>query len=171
MIGAISGRRFAAAALAALWLLAAVPASAQSAAVLTPDAARRVIAPFYDMLNQPATKNLPALADASLAPGWRSYSSDTQSKGRDEVVAQFGGFGKLIPDLAWTIKDVLVSGDKVVVRGEATGTPQGPLFGVAASGKRFQIMSIDIHTVRDGRIVASYHVEDWASAMRQLSAQ
>ena len=30
-------------------------------------------------------------------------------------------------------------------------------------------MSIDIHTLKDGRIVRSYHVEDWARAMRQIA--
>jgi predicted ester cyclase len=40
---------------------------------------------------------------------------------------------------------------------------------VPASGKSFKIMSIDIHTIEDGKIKRSYHVEDWAGAMRQLS--
>jgi hypothetical protein len=31
-------------------------------------------------------------------------------------------------------------------------------------------MSIDVHTIRDGRIVRSYHVEDWMGAVRQLAA-
>lgn len=66
---------------------------------------------------------------------------------------------------------MLVDGDRVIVRGEATGTPAGPFFGVPHGGKSFRIMSIDIHTVKDGKLVTSYHVEDWATAMRQLSAK
>jgi hypothetical protein len=27
----------------------------------------------------------------------------------------------------------------------------------------------DVHTVEDGKIKRTYHVEDWAGAMRQLS--
>lgn len=30
-------------------------------------------------------------------------------------------------------------------------------------------MTIDIHTVEKGRIVKSYHVEEWIEAMKQLS--
>jgi hypothetical protein len=30
-------------------------------------------------------------------------------------------------------------------------------------------MSIDVHTIEDGKIKRSYHLEDWAGAMRQLS--
>ena len=86
-------------------------------------------------------------------------------------MAQAGGFGKLIPDLRWDIKDVLVDGNRIIVRSEASGTPVGPLFGVAPSGKSFKIMTIDIHTIKDGKAVAAHHVEDWAGAIRQLSAK
>ena len=37
------------------------------------------------------------------------------------------------------IKEMLVAGDRVVVRGEVTGTPAGDLFGVPHSGKSFGI--------------------------------
>lgn len=47
----------------------------------------------------------------------------------------------------------------------------GKLFGIPPSGKSVDIMSIDIHTVENGMIVRSYHIEDWASAMRQLRAK
>jgi len=40
------------------------PAGAQ---VLTTDQARKQIAPFYDMLNQPGTKDLKALSEAKPA--------------------------------------------------------------------------------------------------------
>jgi hypothetical protein len=32
-------------------------------------------------------------------------------------------------------------------------------------------MSIDIHTIEAGKIVRSYHIEDWAGAMRQLASK
>lgn len=133
--------------------------------------ARSLIAPFYDALNNPAAKDVPALVTSVAAPEWRSYAGETQSKGRDEFIAQAIGFGKLIPDLAWTIKEVLVAGDRIVVRSEATGTPAGDFFGVPHTGRSFRIMTIDIHTVADGRLVAAHHVEDWAGAIRQLSGR
>ena len=34
--------------------------------------------------------------------------------------------------------------------------------------KSFKMMTIDIHTVEDGKIKSSYHLEDWATAMKQL---
>ena len=156
-------------ALAALFTATALsaPVSAEPMSLVK---ALRHVAPFYEMLNQPAGKDLKALAEQVLAPDWKSYSSETEFKTREAFVAQVTGFGKVIPDLTWVIKDVLVDGDRIVVRSEASGTPVGPLFGVVPSGKTFKIMTIDIHTIKDGKAVAAHHVEDWAGAIRQLSS-
>ena len=62
-------------------------------------------------------------------------------------------------------------GETVIVRSRATGTPKGPFFGVDGQGRSFDIMAIDIHTVENGKITRSYHVEDWAGALRQLSGK
>ena len=66
---------------------------------------------------------------------------------------------------------MIQAGDRVIVRGRASGTPKGPLFGVDGKGKSFTIMSIDIHTIKDGKIVKTYHVEDWAGALAQLKGK
>lgn len=133
------------------------------------ESARALIAPFYSALTRPAEKDVAALVSGIASPAWRSYAGETTSKGRDEFIAQVVGFGKLIPDLSWDIKEVFVDGDRIIVRSEASGTPAGPFFGVPHGGKSFRIMTIDIHTVQDGQLVAAHHVEDWATAMRQLS--
>ena len=146
-------------------------ASLVAAQSMTAEQARKQVAPFYEMLNQPATKDLKALSEQALSPDWKSYSNETDFKGRDGFVAQVSGFGKLIPDLKWDIKDVMVDGNRIIVRSEASGTPVGPFFGVAPSGKSFKIMAIDVHTIKDGKAISAHHVEDWASALRQLSAK
>ena len=56
----------------------------------------------------------------------------------------------------------------MIVRSRASGTPQGPFFGVDGKGKSFTILAIDIHTLQNGKISKSYHVEDWAGAIAQL---
>ncbi len=78
---------------------------------------------------------------------------------------------KSVPDLKWEIKEILVSGNQVTVRGEATGTPAGEFMGAPHSGKSFKLMSIDVHTLEGGKMVRSYHIEDWLGAVRQLSAK
>jgi predicted ester cyclase len=70
--------------------------------------------------------------------------------------------------MKFDIKEVLVAGDRVIVRGEVTGTPAGELFGVPHTGKSFRMMAIDIQTIRDGKIAKTFHMENWLSALRQL---
>jgi predicted ester cyclase len=109
--------------------------------------------------------------NARLAPDWESVGDYTGArKTRAQFGAQLSGFGGLIPDLAWKIEELIDAGDRFVVRGRASGTPVGTFFGVEPRGKKFEIMSIDIHTVANGLITRTYHVEDWAGALRQLTA-
>ena len=127
---------------------------------------------FYDFLSNPGSKTHAAAFKASVTDDWQSIGNYSgKNKSRAKFLAQVGGFGKLIPDLNWAVEDMIQEGGKVVVRGRATGTPKGPLFGVDGKGKKFDILTIDIHTIKDGKIVKTYHVEDWAGALRQLSGK
>ena len=138
--------------------------------MLTAEQARSIVAPFYDSLNQPASKNVRALIEGAASPDWRSFAGETASKGREEFIQQVMGFGKMIPNLAWDIKEVLVDGERIIVRSEARGTPAGDFMGTPHSGKSFAIMTLDVHTVVAGKLVRAHHVEDWAGAIRQLQA-
>jgi steroid delta-isomerase-like uncharacterized protein len=72
------------------------------------------------------------------------------------------------PDLQLTIEDVLQDGDKVVVRSTIGGTHRGALFGMPAKGRRLSIQAIDIHQIQNGKIVRTWHTEDWMTGLRQL---
>ncbi len=146
-----------------------VAAPTIAAQTLTPEQARAVIALFYDALNAAPGKDAGALVAGATAPDFVSCGGNEVCSPREKVMGAIAGLTKAIPDLKWEIKEVLVSGNRVVVRGEATGTPVGAFMGVPHGGRSFRIMSIDIHTVRDGKIVRAYHLEDWMGASRQLS--
>jgi predicted ester cyclase len=62
----------------------------------------------------------------------------------------------------------MVSGDRVIVRGEATGTPVGELFGAGPTGKSFKTMALDVFTVRGDKLASAYHVENWVGAIQQI---
>ena len=157
---------FAAAALTALSL------ATQSAAAQTPEqAALAVVAPFYDGLNAAPGKDIEGVLRRATAPEWVSCGTNDVCGAREQVIAAIVGRHKAIPDLKWEIKEVLVSGNRVTVRGEATGTPAGEFMGVPHGGKSFRLMSIDVHTIEADKLVRSYHIEDWLGAVRQLSAR
>ncbi len=150
----------------ALVAFLASPAGAQS---LTVEKARAIVTPFYEALNRPAGIDVIKLIEQATSPDWMSCGGNDVCIPREKFIGGFKSRGAALPDLKWEIKEILVAGDRVIVRGEASGTPSGAFLGIPASGKRFKIMSIDIHTIEDGKIKRSYHLEDWAGAMRQLS--
>jgi predicted ester cyclase len=140
-------------------------------AEISTEAARASVAPFYKALNAEFAKDSPQLITQSAAPQWVSCRDNDNCNSRDEVIAAIGQRLKSVPDLKWEIKEILVSGNQVTVRGEATGTPAGEFMGTPHTGKSFKIMSIDVNTLEGGKMVRSYHIEDWSGAVRQLSAK
>ncbi len=155
---------------AAAVLTSPLSASAQS---LTEAQARTVIAPWYGLFNQPVQGDMKTLQEQILTADYESCWGYLPGEcwGRDASIKVVGGFAKSIPDMKFEIKEVLVAGDRVIVRGEVTGTPAGDLFGVPHTGKSFRIMAIDIQTIRDGKIARTYHLENWLSALGQLRAK
>jgi predicted ester cyclase len=145
--------------------------SAHAETVLTVDEARAVVAPLYDALNQPAKKDVATLLETATSPNWQSCGANDQCAPRERVIAGVKSRGETIPDLKWEIKELIVAGNEVIVRGEASGTPVAPLYDVPPTGKGFKIMSIDIHTIEARKIVRSHHIEDWAGAMRQVTSK
>jgi ketosteroid isomerase-like protein len=145
-------------------------ASGQS---LTEAQARTAIAPWYALFNQPVRGDMRTLQEQVLTADYESCWGYLPGEcwGREASIKVVGGFAKSIPDMKFDIKEVLVSGDRVIVRGEVTGTPAGDLFGAPHTGKSFRIMAIDIQTIRDGKIAQTYHLENWLSALGQLRAK
>jgi predicted ester cyclase len=136
---------------------------------LDPTTTRALVAPIYDALTRPGEKDVEALIKSVTAPEFQSYGNEGEGVSRDAMIARFKGLADIVPDLAWTIRELFVAGETtVVVRGEATGTPVKTFLGAEPAGRSFRTMSIDVYTVADGKIVQSYHVENWTAALRQL---
>jgi ketosteroid isomerase-like protein len=148
----------------------AVTAAAQS----LPEAkAREIIAPWYSLFNVASRGDVKATQEQLLTPDYESCSGylPTECWGRDTSIKVVSNFSNTIPDMKFDIKEVLVAGDRVIVRGEVTGTPAGDLFGVPHTGKSFRMMAIDIQTIKDGKISKTFHMENWLSALGQLRAK
>jgi predicted ester cyclase len=135
---------------------------------LTVEQARAIVAPLYEALNEPTKKDVLALLANATNPDYQSCSTNSDCLSRDQLAGVFTALGKIIPDLHWTIKDIWTSSNRIVVRGEATGTPTGELYGVKPTGKSFKTISIDMFTVKDGKLATAYHVENWMAATEQI---
>ena len=136
--------------------------------------ARAVVAPWYAMFNQPVQGDIAAIHHDVVTDDYVSCTGDGPGDcwNRDVSIKVVGSFATSIPDMKFAIREVLVAGDRVIVRGEVTGTPAAALFGglIPHTGKSFRIMAVDIQTIRDGKIAKTYHMENWFSALGQLRA-
>lgn len=142
----------------------------QPAAVpLTIAEARAIVAPLYEALNQPGKKDVAALLAKACTPDYRSYGTNEDWLRRDQLAEVFKMIGSAVPDLRWTIEDIRTFGNQIVVRGDASGTPTGELFGARPTGKSFKTMALDLFTVKDGKLASCYHVENWMTALQQIS--
>ena len=135
------------------------------------DKAHEVLTTFYKKcLTLNSDTNLAQTMGMILADNFVSNGS-LDSKTKDQLIAQIGFFWKLIPNLKWEPQEILNDGNKYVVRSIASGTPNGDFMGMSTDGsKSFKIMTIDIHTVENGQILAVHHLEDWVTGMKQLKS-
>lgn len=94
-----------------------------------------------------------------------------QPSGRDGVRFFVNAMRAAFPDItAKTIEPTMADGNLEAARTILTGTHQGELMGVAATGNTVEFESIDIIRVEDGRVAEHWGVTDVMSLMQQLGA-
>ena len=131
-----------------------------------------VVRAFYDdLLSNPRGEDLAERVGKVVTEDWVSIPTPRGGPDSEGLVNTLVFFGEAIPNLNWNVQEILQDGNRYIVRSIATGTPAKPVFGIEPKGKSFEIMTIDIHTVENGLITSSYHVEEWAKAMKQLKAE
>lgn len=133
---------------------------------------KELVLPFYEKALTVNTETNPAAVLFDLLDDdFISYGT-IENKNSEQLIGQLGFFWKMIPDLVWAPQEIIESGNQVIVRSKITGTPNSPegkFFGVPTDGsKSFETMSIDIHTIENGKILKVNHIEDWATALKQM---
>jgi len=72
------------------------------------------------------------------------------------------------PDIILDIKDLIASGDRVVIRYRFTGTHTGDLFGAPATGKQVDFDGINIYRLEDKKVAEVWQLWDWAKVLDQI---
>lgn len=126
--------------------------------------ARRI---FEEGLNQ---RNY-AVWDELFAADFVAHSAVLgEMHGVEAVKRSFAGFVTPAPDFQATVEDVIMGGDKLVVRITYRGSDQGSFFGRPATGKRFVLTALYLLRVVDGRVVELWQEADRLGMMQQLGA-
>jgi steroid delta-isomerase-like uncharacterized protein len=113
-----------------------------------------------------------AVADDLLAEEFVLHDpvASREIVGRDAERALITGLRQAIPDLVFTIDDLVVDGDNVTIRWIAEGTHGGELLGFAGTGRALAIRGVDMYRLRDGRIAESWTFWDLPGMLRTVSA-
>ena len=111
----------------------------------------------------------PDLVDAVLAPEWDDIPlAPGQGPGPAGIKPIIRMVAAAFPDVHITIHDTIQELGKVGVRAEISGTHLGELFGIAPTGKKVNFRLHEFHTVADGLVTTTWHMEDWFGLFLQL---
>lgn len=75
---------------------------------------------------------------------------------------------RAFPDLHYTIKDVIATKNRAVVRVVMTGTQTDSLFNIPPTGKYVTVNQVNIEEIIDGKIAEHWRVTDELTMMKQL---
>jgi steroid delta-isomerase-like uncharacterized protein len=79
-------------------------------------------------------------------------------------------FWTALPDMRYTVEDLIAEGDKVVVRFTFRATHRGEFLGVPATGKVVTVTGISISRLAGGKVVEEWAEEDHLGLLQQLGA-
>jgi predicted ester cyclase len=124
---------------------------------------------FWEGFN---THNL-EIWDEVCAPGFRNHDAglptpdaDLQTLKRSIAAAIFGAF----PNMVSAEEDLIVEGNKVVVRRTLRGTHTGDLMGVAPTGREVAVGGVWIADMSGGKLQEQWVYFDALSMLQQVGA-
>ena len=77
-------------------------------------------------------------------------------------------FRSAFPDADLQSEEEMAEGDKVVLRWSFSGTHQGSLLGIPATGKKVKWTGITIYQIVDGKVMEERGEEDFLGFFRQI---
>lgn len=111
----------------------------------------------------------PDMVDAVLAPLWEDLplapGQETGPAGIKPIIRMVAA---AFPDVTVTIHDMIQEPGKIGVRAEISGTHLGELFGIAPTGKKVSFRLHEFHSIANGLITTTWHMEDWFGLFLQI---
>ena len=92
------------------------------------------------------------------------------SVGADAEVANLEGWWQAASDVHLEVLEMTESAGLVTLRYTLSGTHDGPLFGLPASGRRFHVENCTLLRVSEGKVQEAYRYSDTLGLMTQLGA-
>jgi predicted ester cyclase len=98
--------------------------------------------------------------NTALVPG--------QKAGIDGLIDAFKMMRAGYPDIKFTVKDIIIEGNKAAVLFNFSGTNTGEMMGMKPTGKPVNIDGIDYLVFKDGKAIEHWGYVDVEKMMQQL---
>jgi len=98
------------------------------------------------------------------------HTPDGDLQGVDGALILYGAYATAFPDFNLSTDDIIAEGDKVVVRYTFTGTHEGPLAGIPASGNKANVQGTVIFKIVDGKADELRFVWNKFALLQQIGA-
>jgi predicted ester cyclase len=129
---------------------------------------RGIVRRLYDELF--AKWNL-AVIDEVFSPEYLGHEMPPGTpRGPEGIRRLYARFREGLPDLRFTVEDLIAGGDRVVVRWRANGTHRGAIQGIPPTGAQVSFEGIAIYRLSKGMVVERWVVADRAGLLDQLHA-
>ncbi|QRY77752.1 ester cyclase [Pseudomonas sp. PDNC002] len=129
------------------------------------DQDRATVVRWYEAFDQ----NSPSVLDQILSDDWEDIpAAKGQAAGPAGAKAVLEHLHGSFSDFSIKVEEVLQDGNKVIVRSRISGIQTGVFLGRAPTHRRIDIRATDIHEINAGKIVRTWHMEDWMTGLHQL---
>jgi steroid delta-isomerase-like uncharacterized protein len=88
--------------------------------------------------------------------------------GAEALKAHINGFLTALPDIRFTIEDLIAEGDVVVCRFDSTATHTGTLMNIPATGKTARVSGMLEFRFADGKVAEVWAMYDLFGMLRQI---
>lgn len=134
---------------------------------MTVEGNKAVLLRFVDLVNTGELDALDQLVDTARYQGHIPFPAPAPGFAGEKQL--YATMREAMPDLVFTVEDLVAEGDMVAGRGVIRGTHTGAeIFGVPPSGRRIQWTGIDVARLEGGLIVERWLEADGLGLMQQL---
>lgn len=91
-----------------------------------------------------------------------------RQRGRDGIRRSLARYFAALPDVRFTLEDVISEGDRMSVIWTARGTHLGALMNIPPSGRAVTVRGVSTFRLQDGQITQAEYIWDVAGLLREI---
>lgn len=112
-----------------------------------------------------------AALDSIFAEDCVLVRDEEKAHGREAIKGVLAKIKRAFPDIQYRIDDVVIAGDRMVLRWEAKGTHRGEYLGQPATGRQASYTGITMYDLEGGLIKRIFVAADLLSLLKRIRAE